>query len=361
MRTKTLYIITIVLSLLVGVFGTVMVINYIPNSSEVIKEVKEITIKEQNTIKPAIDKIYDAVVLIESYKGNKLVSTGTGFVYKKDDKFGYVITNDHVIDGATKIKVLNITGENFEAKLLGSDKYADIAVLSINEKNVLKVAEIGESTQSEIGDTLFTVGSPVGVEYMGTVTRGILSGKDRTISVTLPHGVFMLDVLQTDAAINPGNSGGPLVNINGQVIGVNSLKLVKDEIEGMGFAIPIEVVMSTVDRLENGEEIKRPYIGVAAVDASDTYDLYINEIYLDKDFEFGIALAEVEENYPAHKSGLKIGDVILEVDNVKVTGLAHFRFLLYKYKINDTISIKYYRDGKIENVKILLDKSIDDA
>ncbi len=360
MRTKITYVVTIIIALFTGIIGTIIVIKYIPSTGEVIKEIKEVNISEDNTIKPAIDKIYDAVVLIESYRGNRLISTGTGFVYKKEKNFGYIITNDHVIDGATSIKVLNVAGESVDAKLLGSDAYADIAVLSIDSKSVLKVAEIGESAKSEIGDTLFTVGSPVGVEYMGTVTRGILSGKDRTISVNLPHGNFMIDVLQTDAAINPGNSGGPLVNINGQVIGVNSLKLVKDEIEGMGFAIPIEVVMGTVDRLEKGEEIKRPYLGVSVADATDTYDLYRNNVFLDRDFDFGIALVSVEKGYPASDVGLEPNDVLLEIDNIKINSIAHFRFLLYKYNLNETITIKYYRNGKIQDVKVLLNKSIDD-
>lgn len=355
MRTKIIYIMTIIFSLFVGIIGTITVIKFIPEK-EILKEVKEVQIVEENTIRTAIEKIYDAVVLVESYKGNMLISTGTGFVYKKENKNGYIITNDHVIEGANKIKVLDINGESIEAKLLGSDSYADIAVLSIDASKVLKVAKIGESRKSEIGDTLFTVGSPVGSEYIGTVTRGILSGKDRTISVGSSN--MMINVLQTDAAINPGNSGGPLVNINGEVIGVNSLKLVRDTIEGMGFAIPIEIVMSTVNRLEKGEEIKRPYLGISIIDATDTYDLYRNQLYFDTSFESGVAVVEVEKENPAFKSGLKRGDVILEINDVKVEGVSHFRFLLYKYNINDTIIIKCYSDNEIKDFKVKLTKSV---
>ncbi|NLL44402.1 MAG: PDZ domain-containing protein [Mollicutes bacterium] len=362
MREKIIYILTIILSISIGVIGTILV--YDSRSGkirEIIeKEIREVTITESDTIKPAIDKIYDAVVMVETYKGNRLVTTGTGFVYKKDDKVGYIITNHHVIEDGNTIKVINNNGQTTDAKVLGSDAYADIAVLSIDKEAVLQVAEIGNSTELELGDTLFTVGTPLGSEYMGTVTKGILSGKNRTVTVSLSQGDFMMEVLQTDAAINPGNSGGPLVNINGQVVGVNSLKLVKDEIEGMGFAIPIELVMTSVQHLEKGEEIKRPLLGVEMLDVTNTYALYLNDIYLDQDFKNGVVVVNVMPNTPA-AAKLQKSDVILEINGTKINDIGHFRFILYKYSVGDTIKIKYYRDGKIQEVDVYLNKSIEDA
>lgn len=362
MREKIIYILTIILSISIGVIGTILV--YDSRSGkirEIIeKEIREVTITESDTIKPAIDKIYDAVVMVETYKGNRLVTTGTGFVYKKDDKVGYIITNHHVIEDGNTIKVINNNGQTTDAKVLGSDAYADIAVLSIDKEAVLQVAEIGNSTELELGDTLFTVGTPLGSEYMGTVTKGILSGKNRTVTVSLSKGDFMMEVLQTDAAINPGNSGGPLVNINGQVVGVNSLKLVKDEIEGMGFAIPIELVMTSVQHLEKGEEIKRPLLGVEMLDVTNTYALYLNDIYLDQDFKNGVVVVNVMPNTPA-AAKLQKSDVILEINGTKINDIGHFRFILYKYSVGDTIKIKYYRDGKIQEVDVYLNKSIEDA
>jgi serine protease Do len=362
MREKIVYIITIIISLSVGVIGTIITLQYVPTKTEVIeRNINEVTINESDTIKSAVNKVYDSVVVIEAYKGNTPISTGTGFVYKTDEDYGYIITNHHVIDSGTSIKVLNIEGQQVDATILGSDAYADIAVLSIDKEAVLQVAEIGDSTKLELGDTLFTVGSPLGKEYMGTVTKGILSGQDRTVTVELSHGSFMMEVLQTDAAINPGNSGGPLVNINGEVIGVNSLKLVKDEIEGMGFAIPIELVMSSVDRLEKGEEIKRPLFGAELSDATNTYGLYRNDIYLKDDFTSGVVVISVVEGMPAAGSNFQKGDVILEINNTKIKNIGHFRFILYKYDIGDTITVKYYRDGKINEVDVLLDKSVEDG
>ena len=354
MKQKIIYIITIVLSFFVGVVATFLVNKVYPFQVLTEKDtVRNVSITESNTIKSAIDKVYDGVVVVESYKNNQKYSSGTGFVYKKDEKNGYIITNHHVIDGAASVKIVTIDGKSVEAKILGSDEYADIAVLSIDKDAVLKVVEIGESTILELGDTLFTVGTPLDSAYMGTVTKGILSGKDRTVTVTVKNSNFMMEVLQTDAAINPGNSGGPLVNINGEVIGVNSLKLVKDEVEGMGFAIPIELVMASVDRLEKGEVIKRPLIGVELLDANNTYLLQRYGISLPDEAE-GAVIASVVSGSVAEIAGLKKGDVIVEIEGIKIKNVAHFRFVLYKYNIDETIKIKYVRNEKNESADLKL-------
>lgn len=361
MKNKIIYVVTIILSLTIGVTGTIVTLHYFPMTEKTLeKTVNEVSISESDSLKTAIDKIYDSVVLIETYKNNRQISSGTGFVYKKDENNGYIITNHHVIDGATTVKVTNINGETVEAKVLGSDEYADIAVLSVDKSSILQVAQIGKSTDSNIGDTLFTIGSPLGSDYMGTVTKGILSGKERTVSVSLSSGSFLMEVLQTDAAINPGNSGGPLVNINGEVIGVNSIKLVQDEIEGMGFAIPIEMVMASVDRLEKGEKIVRPVIGVELLDVDNAYYLYRNGITLDNSIDSGVAIVNVQENSPAAASGLQKGDVILEVEGTQIKNVAYFRFVLYKYSVGDKIKIKYYRNNEILETEINLTKGLDE-
>lgn len=359
MRKKIVYFVSIIVALFIGIIGTIVVIKYIPDNGSKDKIIKEVSVTENNTIKSSIEKIYDAVVYIVSYKNNQAISSGTGFVYKKANKKGYIITNNHVIEDATRVQITNTAGQTVEATVLGGDTYADIAVLSIPDKAVLSVAEIGDSTELQLGDTLFTVGSPLGIEYMGTVTKGILSGKDRTVEVESSNGEFMMEVLQTDAAINPGNSGGPLCNINGQVIGVNSLKLVKDEIEGMGFAISIEMVMATVDQLEEGKKVQRPLLGVQMLGVSDTFALYRNGIVIPDDVDSGIVVISAEKNSPAETAGLKKGDILLEFDGTEIKSIAHFRFMLYKHSVGDTISLKYYRDDKIKDVKVKLNKSIE--
>lgn len=309
----------------------------------------EVQVMEKNSLKDSIDKIYNAVVVIETYdKNENIIGTGSGFFYKKND-MGYIITNNHVIEKSSTIKVINMNKEVYVAKLIGTDEYFDIAILSVDKEAVLQIANLGINSELNVGDTVFTVGSPLGSKYMGTVTKGILSGKDRMVNVSTSRGNYMMEVLQTDAAINPGNSGGPLVNLSGDVIGVNSLKLVQDEIEGMGFAIPISLVNTILDRLEKGDVITRPIIGLEISDLnSDALNRYkVNS---------GIYVNKVDSNYPA--KFLKIGDIITLIDDKEVENTSHFRYILYTHKVGDTIKITYIRDGKTNNISILLYKGI---
>ena len=358
-KNKISYVLTFLIALSLGVFGTYLFMDTYHKETVVEKTEKVVSVTETDTIKSSVSKIYDATILVESYKKGTLSSTGTGFVYKKDDKYGYIITNHHVIDGATSVKILDNYNNEFDGEVLGSDEYADIAVIRIDAKNVLQVAEIGSSESAEIGDTLFTVGSPLGADYMGTVTKGILSGKNRLVSVTLSSGSYLIETLQTDAAINPGNSGGPLVNINGQVIGVNSLKLVEDKIEGMGFAIPIETVMSIIDKLENGEEIVRPYLGVQLIDADNMYQLFYNRINISEEVKYGAVLAYVEKDKPAAVAGLEKGDVIVELNGLKIEDSSTFKYALYKCNIGDTVSVKYFRGNELKEATIKLTDKVE--
>ena len=357
MKNKIIYICSVILSLFIGISGTLLIVYYIPNGDGE-KVVQEVTITESDTIAPAVNKVYDSVVTVLNY-GNQLQATGTGFVYKTDDKYGYILTNNHVISGSKKIEVTNTENVTVEATILGSDEYADLAVLRVDKSFVLQVATLGNSTDSEIGDTVFAVGTPVDVKYAGSVTKGIISGKNRMVNVTLDDGgAFMMEVIQTNTAINPGNSGGPLVNINGEVIGINTLKLVEDEIEGMGFAIPIEMATSVLDRLESGEEIERPLLGVSMVDANNQYALFSYKVYLDKDYEKGVVVIDVEKDSPAGVAGLQKDDVILKINDVEIEDTTHLKYILYKYSVGDTVKLEYERDGKTNTVEVKLNKTI---
>lgn len=357
MRGKIINVVVILVVFLIGVFGTLYFTSGKEESVQTTGSRSNVTIEETNTISTAVDKIYDAVIYVESYKYNQVVSSGSGFVYKKDSKYGYIMTNHHVVDGATEIKVSTINGDLVSATLLGSDSYADLAVLRIDADKVIDVASVGDSTKSKIGDTVFTVGTPIDSQYMGTVTKGILSNQARTITVSSNSGNYMMEVLQTDASINPGNSGGPLVNINGEVIGITSMKLVTNEVEGMGFAIPIEVAMAQVDKLESGKEIQRPYIGVVMYDVSNVALLYRNNIKLDKDATDGVVISEVQKGSSAAEAGLQANDVILSVDGTKVKNSAHFKYILYKHNIGDTVKLNVSRNGKELDVNLKLTKA----
>ncbi len=362
MKEKFKYILTILITLIIGIIATLITLNFCgvfnKKNTTVEKTVSNITLNESDTIAPAVDKIYNSVVYIESYNNNKTIGSGSGFVYKKDDKYGYILTNYHVIENATKVEITNIEGKSIEATVLGGDEYTDIAVLKIDVSGVLLVAELGSSENSKIGDTIFTVGSPMGKTYIGSVTKGILSGKDRSVTVS---SQYVMEVLQLDAAINPGNSGGPLVNINGEVIGITSMKLIEDEIEGMGFAIPIELINSILEKLENGKTIDRPMLGVSMLDINSVYALYSYGVSIDSSIKSGVVVIEVAKNSPAAKAGFAKGDVLLSINGEDIKNVAYFRALLYKYSVGDTITIKYIRDNVLKEVKVNLNVSLENS
>ena len=326
------------------------------NNSSTCRSCSGTVIVNDGSLSAAVEKIYDAVMMIRNYKGEQVQSTGSGFIYKTDSKYGYLLTNHHVVDKATKITLVRSDDKEIEATVLGSDEYLDLAVVRINKSDVIDTASIGTSEQSKLGDTVFTVGSPLGYEYRGTVTDGILSGKDRMVTVSISGSAndYVMKVLQTNAAVNPGNSGGPLLNAKGEVIGIISLKLVQTEVENMGFAIPIEYALSHVDNLEKGEPIVRPMLGISMINVEDTYSLYRSGIMLDQSITEGVVVVEISEDSGASKSDLKKGDVIIKLNEEKISNVAYLRYELYKYNAGDTITVTYIRDGKEKTTKIKL-------
>ncbi len=341
-----LYVVTIISSIV----AVILYIKYYPIESKVITEKINKTVVTEKGIEEAISNVYDAVVTVNSYFGERKVGTGSGFIYKNEDK-GYILTNNHVIDGANNYTVILSTGETVEATLLGSDAYSDLAVLSIDKSKVTKVATLGDSDLIEVGNTVFTVGSPMGEEYSGSVTRGIISGKDRTIEVD----DVVTKVIQTDASINPGNSGGPLVNLAGEVIGITSMKLASSEIEGMGFAIPINDVKLFVQSLEKSEKVSRPQIGVSLINVTDTYRLYYYNIRVNSNIKSGVVVADVQSGGPASKAGINKGDVIVKIGDKDIDNISKLRYYLYQYNIGDTIEITIIRNNEQKKVNVKLE------
>lgn len=302
-----------------------------------------------------INNVYDSVVVVQNYKNDKSNGIGSGFIYNND---GYIMTNSHVIEGANNIKVILMSGDVIDATIIGDDEYADIAVIKIDKKYVTKGATLGSSESINVGDTVFTIGSPISSDYYGTVTRGILSGKNRLVNVTVEsNNDWIMNVMQTDAAINPGNSGGPLCNANGDVIGINSMKLVQSQVEGMGFAIPIEDAISYANMIVNGEEIKRSYLGLRMVNVSSTYNFVNEDIKIDSKVTSGVAIIEILKDGPCNNTGLKKGDVITKIGDYNIKTVAELRYHLYKYKPNDKINIVVNRNGKVMSYKVTLGTS----
>ena len=356
-NTGILLVTTILLSLVCSMLGAYIVVSNTAVES-VVKNITESSLVE-TSISSSVDKVYDKTVIILSYSNENLKSTGTGFIYKEDNKKAYIMTNNHVIDGADKVKVGFNDGTVVDANIVGGETYSDIAVLSMDISSSTGIVDIGSSSDVKLGDTIFTVGSPMGKEYIGTVTKGIISGKDRMIGVSYSGNTYdyYMKVLQIDAAVNPGNSGGPLCNVNGEVIGIISLKIVQNEVEGMGFAIPIEDALDYANKIEKGESIDRPYVGISMVDISETYTLWQYRVTLPDKVDEGVVILEVVKDSPAEKAKLQKGDVIIKLNDKEISSLAEFRYELYKYEVGDKINITYIRSNKEETTSITLGKN----
>lgn len=306
---------------------------------ETIKTVKDVTVTDTG-IADAVEKVYDSVVTVKNYSRGQLYSTGSGFVFKTDDKFGYILTNYHVISGGSEVSVVFTNNKEEKVTVVGYDEYSDIAVLSIDKSNILATAQLGSSESLRIGDTTFAVGTPVDSSvYSWSVTRGILSGKNRMVQVDN----YVMSVLQTDTAINSGNSGGPLCNANGEVIGITNMKLASSQIEGMGFAIPIDDAVKNAESLISGKKINRPYLGVS---------IYDNNNYFSNDT--GVYVESVEHGGAADKAGIKKGDKIIKIEDTEITNTSYFRYQLYKYNIGDKIKITVEREGKKKTFTVTL-------
>ena len=359
-KGKTLSIVLIILSFFIGAGGMYILVNYSPKSVQTIvnKSEKEVTVTDTG-IADSVEKLYDAVVVVGAYKDGMLASNGTGFVYEQDEKHAYILTNAHVVDGASSVKV-KFTNETVEhVELVGSDTYSDIAVLKIEKEKVLKVAEIGDTETLRVGDTVFAIGAPLDDEYSWTVTRGILSGKDRLVDVSTSNNStadVVMSVMLTDAAINSGNSGGPLANSNGQVIGITNMKLVSDGVEGIGFAIPIKDAVEYAKELRSGGKIDRPFLGISMLDATDTYNLARYRISVEMN-QTGAVVIQTQKDSPASKAGLKMGDIIIKIEDYEVDSVSRLKYYLYKYKPGEKVKVTFIRDGKTKTETLTLAKS----
>lgn len=291
-------------------------------------------------------------------------SEGSGVIYKKNNNTAYIVTNNHVVSDSNAIQVLLSDGTKLTAKLVGTDEQTDLAVLKVSANKIKEVADFADSSKAEAGQSVLAIGSPLGSDYATSVTEGIVSATKRQVDATDESGNSLgkATVLQTDAAINPGNSGGPLVNLAGQVVGINSMKLASSEdgtsVEGMGFAIPSNTVVNIINELEKNGKIERPALGVSMVDLSNVSTSDQSDVlHLPASVSGGVVVVDTEKNYPAANGGLTQYDVITKADGKSVENSGELRDVLYKHKIGDSVKLTYYHGGKEKTVTVKLDKS----
>ncbi|MFC4802336.1 S1C family serine protease [Neobacillus sp. GCM10023253] len=331
---------------------------------------KQISYDVNTNITNAIDKTADAVVGINNIQSSGFwdngenntedpAGTGSGVIYKAAGSRAFVVTNHHVVEGATKLEVSLSDGTKIPAKLLGSDIWTDLAVLEVDAGKIKKVAEFGDSDSLKMGEPVIAIGNPLGPTFSGSVTQGIISGLKRTIPVDINQdGIidWQSEVLQTDAAINPGNSGGALINMAGQVIGINSMKISQEAVEGIGLSIPINSAKPVINDLEQFGSVKRPYMGVDLKSVDEIPAYYQQEaLKLPRDVTHGVAIRQVVPGSPAAVAGLQELDVIVEMDGQKINDVIDLRKHLYQVKkIGEQMAIKFYRDGRLKEVTMTL-------
>ena len=343
--------------------------------------VTQTSYKNENSTTQAVNKIKDAVVSVITYSANKqssvfgtdesnsdtdnqqIASEGSGVIYKKNENDAYIVTNTHVINGASKVDIRLADGTKVPGEIIGSDTFSDIAVVKISSEKVTTVAEFGDSSQLNVGETAIAIGSPLGSEYANTVTQGIISSLNRNVSLKSEDGqAISTKAIQTDTAINPGNSGGPLVNIQGQVIGITSSKIASNggtSVEGLGFAIPSNDAQNIIKQLESDGKVTRPALGIQMVNLSNVGASDLRKLNIPSGLTSGVVVRSVQNNMPAN-GHLQKYDVITKVDDKEIASSTDLQHALYNHAIGDTIKVTYYRNGKEETTSIKLDKNSSD-
>lgn len=317
----------------------------------------------------AVEKVSGAVVGITNIQevtdfwnqqsGTQEAGSGSGVIYKIEGDKAFVVTNYHVVEGAKQLEVTLADGSKEEAELVGSDIWTDLAVISISSKKVDTVAKFGDSDVLKQGESVIAIGNPLGLDFYGSVTTGVISGTDRAVPVDLNadgYEDWETEVLQTDAAINPGNSGGALINITGELIGINSMKIAQDTIEGLGFSIPINTVIPIIEELEKNGEVKRPTMGIGLLDLTDVPAFYQKQtLRLPEEVTTGVVVSEVVQGSAADNAGVEQYDVIVELDGQKIENSIDLRQYLYnETDIGSTLKVKVYRQGKLVDLQLKL-------
>ncbi|NLC43084.1 MAG: PDZ domain-containing protein [Clostridiales bacterium] len=305
----------------------------------------------------ATQRVRPSVVGISTYhvqqgsygmESQSVEGVGSGFIVSSD---GYILTNDHVaVSLDAEIWVILHNGDELEGKVLWTDPTLDLAMIKVDATG-LPAAELGDSSQLIVGELAIAIGTPLGLQFQHTTTAGIVSALDRTVEVGTERGQnFMEDLIQTDASINPGNSGGPLVNIDGQIIGINTVKVVSAE--GIGFAIPINVAKPVIQHFFEEGEFVTPYIGVVG------YDKDIAHYYKQTDsLVEGVYVVSLDPQGPAYKSGIKMNDIITRVADMPVTKMLELRTAVYTHHVGDVVKLIVIRDRKEMEIEMTLEQN----
>lgn len=386
----------VIILFLAGLTGALVALNITNKSQTTVSSSSNVTTssvsyKNSTSTTEAVKKVQEAVVSVINYQSQSsslennfstqmfgeqsdssssdelsVYSEGSGVIYKIDGDSAYLVTNTHVIEGAKQIEIMLSDGTKVVGELVGEDTYSDIAVVKISSKNISTVAEFADSDKLTVGETAIAIGSPLGTEYANSVTQGIVSSLSRTVTLTNSSGeTISTNAIQTDAAINPGNSGGALINVEGQVIGINSSKISStssqsgESVEGMGFAIPANDVVKIINQLEQNGEVVRPALGIRMAALSELSTNAISQLNIPSSITNGVVVAKVIDGMPA-QGKLEKYDVITEIDGKEVTSSSDLQSILYGHSVNDSIKVTFYRGTEKKTTTIELTKTTKD-
>ena len=323
-----------------------------PDSSELGQEItKQVVLTQEEAQVEAIEKVAEAIVGVVNYNQNQNLSEGSGIVYKVENGNTYIVTNEHVVSNGNSFEVVfdNEANDRLEAELVGRDIFTDLAVLRINDYEANTVAKFGNTEDLSIGQTVIAIGNPLGLGFAGSATSGIVSGHDRTVNIRLDNmrgDEWEMTVLQTDTAINPGNSGGALINLAGEVVGINSMKVSSDNVEGMSFSIPTYIALPIMADIEAYQEVLRPTLGVSIYNLSQVPDRFKELLSIPLDLKDGVYIDEVLEGTLAHSMGIQANDLVISLNEVEIKDTLSFRKELFKYREGDEITITVLRAGE---------------
>ena len=314
--------------------------------------IQQVILNQEDAQIEAIERVAGAIVGVVNFVRERQRGEGSGIVYKVEDGHTYIVTNEHVIAGGDYFEVVfdNETNDRVAAELVGSDVYTDLAVLRIRNYEAKVTAAFGNTEDLRIGQTVIAIGNPLGLEFAGSATSGIVSGHNRTVNVNVTSNnraqVWQMTVLQTDTAINPGNSGGALINLSGEVVGINSMKIASGSIEGMSFSIPTYVALPIISDLEMFGEVIRPTLGVSLLNMNQIPDIMKENIGIPLNQRSGVYVNEVVRDSLAEYMGIRSGDVITAIGAVEIANSLTFRKELFKYREGDELTITVLRKGE---------------
>lgn len=295
-----------------------------------------------------VEKSEQKVVTISAYNRKQSAGTGSGAIYKIENKTVYIITNNHVVAGGDEIRVVFANGEEYTSEVVGKDQLTDLALLKVDVDFEAEAFTMGDSSLVKKGEYVIAMGSPLGIEYQGSVSGGLISGVDRRMEMDIDNNGeadWDVNVLQIDAAINPGNSGGPLINMAGELIGINSMKISDTSVEGFGFALPINEVLPIIAQLEKDGQVVRPILGISVQPVSALSSLERAYLEIDKSITSGLLIINVSKGSPADTAGIETGDILLKLDGKELTDFRQFRQVLYSKHVNDEVELVWLHDG----------------